>query len=273
VCARKPAPIQVTYLGYPATTGLKTIDYRLTDVWADPIGQTDSWHTEKLVRIPDCGWCYQPMFNEGTYAATPPCDQNGYVTFGCFNNLSKLNEPLCALWIEILRQVPDSRLYLKAKTFLDPEVLADWIGRFTRAGIAQERLRLMAHKNATKDHLAVYNEVDIALDAFPYHGTTTTCEALAAGVPVVSLAGEAHVSRVGVSLLTAVGLSDLVASTPADYIAVAVKLAAEPERLRQLRGELRNRMQQSVLGDAVGFTRKLEACYQQMVANYRTGTT
>ena len=270
VCALKPAPIQATYLGYPSTTGLKTIDYRLTDAWADPVGLTEAHHCEKLMRIPDCGWCYEPVMQEAQiFADAPPVARNGFITFGSFNNIAKFNAPLCDLWVEILQRVPESRLRLKAKAFFDLEILHEWETRFTRAGIAKERLLFMPHKPQIKDHLAVYNEVDIALDSYPYHGTTTTCEALAAGVPVVSLAGSSHVARVGVSLLNAVGLSDLVAEQREDYIAIAVKLAADQERLRQLRISLGERMKTSVLGDAVGFTRKLEACYRQMVANYR----
>ena len=270
VCALKPAPIQATYLGYPSTTGLKTIDYRLTDAWADPVGLTDAQHCEKLMRIPDCGWCYEPVLQEAqTFADSPPVERNGFITFGSFNNIAKFNAPLCDLWVEILQRVPESRFRPKAKAFFDPEILLEWETRFTRAGIAKERLLFMPHNPQIKDHLAVYNEVDIALDSYPYHGTTTTCEALAAGVPVVSLAGSSHVARVGVSLLNAVGLADLVAERPEDYIAIAVKLAADRERLRQLRTSLGARMKTSVLGDAEGFTRKLEGCYRQMVANYR----
>ena len=270
VCALKPAPIQATYLGYPSTTGLKTIDYRLTDAWADPVGLTDAYHCEKLMRIPDCGWCYEPVLQEAqSFADAPPVERNGYITFGSFNNIAKFNPPLCDLWVKILQGVPDACLRLKAKSFFDPEVLLEWETRFTSAGIAKGRLLFMPHKPQIKDHLAVYNEVDIALDSYPYHGTTTTCEALAAGVPVVSLAGSSHVARVGVSLLNAVGLADLVAQQPEDYVAIAVKLAADRARLRQLRTSLSERMKTSVLGDAEGFTRKLEGCYRQMVANYR----
>ena len=273
VCALKPAPIQATYLGYPSTTGLKTIDYRLTDAWADPVGLTDAHHCEKLIRIPDCGWCYEPVMQEAqTFADAPPVERNGFITFGSFNNIAKFNAPLCDLWVEILQRVPESRLRLKAKSFFDPEILLEWETRFTCAGIAKDRLLFMPHKPQIKDHLAVYNEVDIALDSYPYHGTTTTCEALAAGVPVVSLAGSSHVARVGVSLLNAVGLSDLVAEQREDYIAIAVKLASDRERLQQLRTSLGERMKTSVLGDAEGFTRKLEGCYRQMVANYRGAT-
>ena len=270
VCALKPAPIQVTYLGYPSTTGLKTIDYRLTDAWADPVGLTEAYHCETLMRIPDCGWCYAPPLRAAqAFADAPPVDRHGYATFGSFNNIAKFNAPLCELWIDVLRQVPDSRLRLKAKAFFDPEILLEWETRFTRAGIARERLLFMPHKLRSQDHLAVYNDVDIALDSYPYHGTTTTCEALAAGVPVVSLAGSSHVARVGVSLLNAVGLSDLVAEQRDDYVAIAVKLAADRERLRRLRTTLGERMKTSVLGDPVGFTRKLETCFRQMVLNYR----
>jgi protein O-GlcNAc transferase len=270
VCALKPAPIQATYLGYPSTTGLRTIDYRLTDAWADPAGLTEAYHCEKLMRIPDCGWCYEPVLQDAqTFSDVPPVERNGFITFGSFNNIAKFNPPLCDLWVEILKNVPDSRLRLKARSFLDPEILLEWESRFATAGIAKQRLRFMSFKPKIKDHLAVYNEVDIALDSYPYHGTTTTCEALAAGVPVVSLAGSSHVARVGVSLLNAVGLADLVAEQREDYIAIAVKLAADRARLQQLRTSLGERLKTSALGDAVGFTRKLEGCYRQMVANYR----
>jgi predicted O-linked N-acetylglucosamine transferase (SPINDLY family) len=234
------------------------------------VGLTDTYHCEKLMRIPDCGWCYEPVMQEAqTFADAPPVERNGFITFGSFNNIAKFNAPLCDLWVEILQRVPESRLRLKAKSFFDPEILLEWETRFTRAGIAKDRLLFMPHKPQIKDHLAVYNEVDIALDSYPYHGTTTTCEALAAGVPVVSLAGSSHVARVGVSLLNAVGISDLVAEQREDYIALAVELAADRERLRQLRTSLGAQLKTSVLGDAEGFTRKLEGCYRQMVANYR----
>ena len=265
----KPAPIQVAYLGYPATTGLTAIDYRLTDVWADPPGLADTLCTEKLLRLPDCAWCYSPSDARAHPVGPAPQLRNGYITFGCFNNIAKLNEPLRALWREILLQVPTARLRLKARAFADPEIKAEWLENFTQAGIAPEQLILMGHKANKADHLAEYNEVDIALDSFPYHGTTTTCEAIWAGVPVVTLAGDAHVSRVGVSLLTAVGLTDLIGASRADYIAQAVNLARDPTRLHALRAGLRAQLQHSVLGDEIGFTRKLEATYTQIVADYR----
>ena len=257
-------------VGYRSTSGLETIDYRLTDAWVDPEGLTDVLHSEKLMRIPDCGWCYVSVMQEAqTFADAPPLERNGFITFGSFNNIAKFNAPLCDLWVEILQRVPESRLRPKAKSFFDPEILLEWETRFTRAGIAIERLIFMLHKPLTKDQLAVYNELDIALESYPYHSTTTTCEALAAGLPVVCLAGSSHVARVGASLLNAMGLSDLVAEQREDYIAIAVKLTADQERLRQLRISLGERMKTSVLGDAEGFTRKLEGCYRQMVANYR----
>jgi protein O-GlcNAc transferase len=256
--------------GYPSTSGLETIDYPLTDAWVDPKGLTDVPHSEKLMRIPDCGWCYEPVMQEApAFTDSPPVQRNGFIAFGSFNNIAKFNALLCELWIEILQQVPKSRFRLKAKAFFNLEILHEWYRLFTLFGIAKERLIFMPHKPLTKDQLAVHNEVDITLVSYPFHGTTTTCEALAAGLPVVCLAGSSHVARVELSLPNAVGLSDLVAEQREDYIAIAVKLAADHERLRQLRISLGERMKTSVFGDAEGFTRKLEGCYRQIVANYR----
>lgn len=264
VCALKPAPVQVSYLGYPCTTGLKTIDFRLTDAWADPVNLTDHLHTEKLIRIPDCAWCFGPISSAAVLIDTPPVLSKGYVTFVCLNNLAKINDFLINLWVRVLNEVPNSRILFKHKNFADREFVFEFIKPFTQAGIEPIRLLLLAWQPSTEGHLAVYNQTDIALDCFPYNGTTTTCEALSCGLPVVSLVGETHVSRVGLSLLTNVGLSDLATKSPDEYVSIAVKLASDVDRLKELRMGLPQRMKNSVIGDGIGFTRKLEDCYRQM---------
>jgi predicted O-linked N-acetylglucosamine transferase (SPINDLY family) len=258
VLAARPAPIIASYLGYPATTGMPGVDFRITDAIADPVGQTDAWHTEKLVRLDRCAWCFEPPANTPPVGPLP-ADKNAFITFGCFNNLAKLNAPLYDAWVKILGQVPDSRLFLKAKTLIDPGVCQEVRDYFTARGIPLDRLRVSGFEASPTCHFDRYNEVDIALDSYPYHGTTTTCEALWMGVPVVTRAGGAHLSRVGASLLHAVGHPELAAASEEEYIRLAVELARDPARLRSLRAGLRGQMQSSPLLDQAGFIRALEA--------------
>lgn len=263
VFARKPAPVQVSYLGYPATSGLLTMDYRITDGFADPAGTTEHLHTETLVRLPVCAWCYQAP-EEASAIEFRPAAHTEYVTFGCFNQRAKLNAALFDTWCRLLNRVPDSRLKLKAKALNDPAAKREIISLFGRRGIDESRLEIGGFKETLAGHLEAYQNVDIALDSFPYHGTMTTCEALWMGTPVVTLAGAAHVSRVGVSLLTAVGLPDLVASNSEEYIEIAARLAGDKEHLAELRATLRQRMQASPLMDAPRFARNMEAAYRTM---------
>jgi predicted O-linked N-acetylglucosamine transferase (SPINDLY family) len=262
VFACKPAPVQVSYLGYPATTGLATIDYRLTDALADPPGETDAYFTETLIRLPNTAWCYQPP-SEAPLVSPLQALQNDYITFGSFNNFTKINEALAKCWAEILRRVPQSRLLLKAVALNSESARRDLQRMMSGSGIDADRLQLHGSVPISR-HLPFYNRIDIALDTYPYHGTTTTCEALWMGVPVVTRAGASHVSRVGVSLLSAVGLPDLVANDADHYVQIAVDLAANPSRLAELRASLRMRMQQSPLMDAAAFARDVEAAYREM---------
>jgi predicted O-linked N-acetylglucosamine transferase (SPINDLY family) len=262
--ALKPAPIQATYLGYPSTTGLPAIDFRLTDAEADPAGMTEKFHTEKLVRIAGCAWSFSPHDKSPEIAPLPALTR-GSVTFGCFNNMAKWNEPLYELWLEILRRVPGSRLKLKARTLLDDLVRGELETWFTERGIERERLEFTGHSKGIANHLNEYNKVDIALDSYPYHGTTTTCEALWMGCPVVTLEGKSHVSRVGVSLLKSVGLPECIAKTREDYIDKAVALAGDLDALADLRSGLRARLQSSPIMDAPGFARRFEAAIDEMV--------
>jgi predicted O-linked N-acetylglucosamine transferase (SPINDLY family)/predicted SAM-dependent methyltransferase len=262
---RRPAPIQINYLGYPATTGLSAIDYRMVDALTDPPGVADQYHSERLLRLNDCFLTYRPEADAPAVVA-PPCLTSGYVTFGSFNNLLKLNEKVAAAWARILRGVPGSRLMLKSSAFESGRAKQRLIDMFAAEGIDESRLELIKWQ-AVGSHLDSYAKIDIGLDPFPYNGTTTTCETLWMGVPVVTLAGERHSSRVGVSLLMQVGLPELICDSLDAYVQTAMDLALDPQRLVSLRSSLRERMQASPLLDHAGFTRKLEAAYRHAWAD------
>jgi predicted O-linked N-acetylglucosamine transferase (SPINDLY family) len=261
--ARKPAPVQVTYVGYPDTTGLSQIDYRLTDIHADPPGMTEAFHSEALVRLPKSFLLYTPSDDAGDVLPSPHL-KNAYITFGSFNNATKLNEETVALWSRILQAVPGSRLLLKNFAYSEPSVKERFMAMFARYGVGSEQLSLINYAPTVVSHLALYGEVDIALDTFPYNGTTTTCEALWMGVPVVTIAGKTHVARVGVSLLSNVGLNSHIAGSPDEYVDIAVRLANDKDRLHHLRATLRETMRQSPLMDAPAFLHDLEAAYRDM---------
>jgi predicted O-linked N-acetylglucosamine transferase (SPINDLY family) len=261
--ARKPVPIQVTYLGYPNTTGLPTIDYRITDSLADPPGTTDHLCVEKLFRLPKSFLCYRPP-QETPSVSTLPAIRTGNITFGSFNNRTKLTPTMIGLWSQILKSIPNARLVLKSGPLFDAETRELLEKMFVQHGISQDQLRLLSYVPSKYEHFDCYNSIDIGLDTFPYNGTTTTCEAMWMGVPVISLAGETHASRVGMSLLSDVGLSDFIAECDEDYLQKAVALANDLERLQSLRVSLRSMMSNSSLMDARSFTDSLEKAYRQM---------
>jgi predicted O-linked N-acetylglucosamine transferase (SPINDLY family)/glycosyltransferase involved in cell wall biosynthesis len=264
VFARKPAPIQVSYLGYPDTTGLTAMDYRLTDAYADPPGWGESLHTEKLVRLPRGFLCYMPP-RDAPPVAPPPAERSGVVTFASFNALAKITPRMLAIWARILLQVPESRLILKSHSGLsDQATRKRLLETFAVAGVEPHRVELHGRIATLAAHLELYHRVDIALDTFPYCGTTTTCEAMWMGVPVITLAGRAHVSRVGVSLLMQMGLPEMIAETPDGYVRKAAKLAADLPALADLRTNLRPRLSASPLMDGPGFARNVETAYRQM---------
>lgn len=256
VFAAKPAPLQMTWLGYPNTTGLRAIDYRVTDEVADPSGE-DRFYSETLLRLDGCFLCYEP--DPGAPGVAPlPALANGYVTFGSFNNFSKINPGVLQVWAEVLQQVSDSRLLLKCPALTDSK-LRERISADLRAlGIEAERVEFQGHTRTRQEHLALYSRVDIALDTFPYNGTTTTCEAMWMGVPVVSLLGRRHRGRVGGSLLRACGLEDWVADTRESFIEMVREKTADVRGLARLRRSLRNQLATSQLCDGAAFTRRLE---------------
>ncbi|MGZ8154845.1 MAG: O-linked N-acetylglucosamine transferase, SPINDLY family protein [Burkholderiales bacterium] len=260
--ARKPAPVQATYLGYPTTTGMAAIDYRITDVSVDPPGVA-AHGPEQPVRLPHSYFCFRAPYVE--VAVGPlPASATGHVTFGSFNNLAKLSDVTLHLWACVLRGVPDAKLLLKAKDFGTPGVEASVVQRFARAGIAKDRLLLHAWEDTGEGHYGLYNRVDIGLDTYPYNGATTTCEALWMGVPVVTLEGPTHASRMAASILKAAGLPELVTSSPDDYVSMCVALAENRARLAGLRSALREKLAGSHLMDGPAFARSLEDAYRRM---------
>ena len=257
--ARRPAPVQVTYLGYPNTTGLEAMDYRLTDARADPEGEGEAFHSETLVRLPGGFLCYRP--SDDAPAVAPPGD--GPVTFISCNNLAKVTPPVVAAWAALLARLPTARLLLKAKALGDAGTRRRMAKRFADHGVAAGRINMMGWV-ATGSHLGVYSNADIGLDTFPYNGTTTTCEALWMGVPVVTLSGDRHAGRVGASLLAQIGLGKLVAQSSAAYVETALGLAGDRQALGHLRGRLRAMIADGGLTDGPTFTATLEAAYREM---------
>lgn len=267
--ARRLAPVQVTYLGYPNTTGVPAMDYRFTDAIADPVGEADRFATEKLVRFAPTAWTYQPPA-DAPDTATAPCLSRGYVTFGCFNSLAKITDAMLATWGRILAQVPDSRLHLKGRGLGDGAVQTSYRERLARAGIAPERVTFIERTASTREHLALYNDIDIALDTFPYHGTTTTCEALWMSRPVITRAGDRHLARVGASLLTAIGHAEWIATDADDYVHRAVELASDSLSLALTTAGLRDELRLSPImdhaGQAARFGTALHECWSRWCA-------
>lgn len=258
----KPAPIQVAWLGYPATTGLSAIDYRFTDAYADPAGY-ESGYSERLLRLPGSFLCYMPPEN-GPPVSTGPVNNNGYITFGSFNNLAKINSNVLAVWSSLLKEVPESRLILKNPSLSDKRTAELFMDVCVKQGLPEESVTLLGFSDTTMEHLDSYRLLDIALDTFPYNGTTTTCESLYMGVPVITLKGDKHAGRVGTSLLLNLGQDELVAESTEEYVCRAADLARDPRRLASARGSLRSHMQSSLLCDSALFARSIEQVYRRI---------
>jgi len=258
VFARKPAPVQVTYLAYCGTSGLETMDYRLTDPYLDPPGMDESAYSEKSVRLRTY-WCYEPCIAE-IEVGQPPALASGRVTFGCFNNYCKVSPGTWRAWRRLLQAVPGSGLVVYCPFGSHRDRLA---GELTAAGLDADRLTLVSAA-PTAAYFEQYRRIDIALDPFPFCGGTTTCDALWMGVPVVTLAGATAVGRGGVSILSNVGFGELVAQSVEQYVEIAAALAGDPRRLAELRSGLRARMQRSPLMDAGRFAKDVESAYREM---------
>ncbi|WP_411902109.1 tetratricopeptide repeat protein [Methylorubrum thiocyanatum] len=249
VFARKPAPVQVTWIGHPGTTGLQAMDYRLTDFGHDEPGLTEVLHTETLWRLPYPLMCatYAPPEDIPPVRGCAPFEENGFITFGVMNRFEKIGDRALEAWAGILRALPESRLFLVAADVNKPEVRGQIEARLSRAGLPLDRTRL--HPRVTSGYYALYHEIDIALDSFPYNGGTTSCDTLAMGVPLIALRGSHAADCAAAAILTAAGLPELVTETREDYVALAIALASDPVRLRALRSGLRERVFASPLMD------------------------
>jgi len=260
VFARKPAPIQVTYLGYPNTTGLTAIDYHITDNYVDPEGIGEQFNSEQLIRMPHSYYVYNPI-EDSPDINTLPALENNYIRFCSFNSYSKFNTKTLSLWAEVLQAVPHSKFIVKTKALNDVERRLHFEQQMKHLGIETERLELgyIATANQVFEH---YNRMDIALDAFPFNGATTTCQALWMGVPVVTLVGETHVARAGLALLSTVGLTELIAYTSKEYVEICVKLVSDLNYLNKIRMTMRERLLASPLIDGKSFATQLESHYR-----------
>jgi predicted O-linked N-acetylglucosamine transferase (SPINDLY family) len=259
VFARKPAPVQVCWLAYPGTTGLTAIDYRLTDPFLDPPGMFDRFYAEESIRLPDTFWCYDPLASEPAVNDLPAL-QDGYITFGSLNNFCKLNEGTLGLWARVMQSVERSRLML----FVSNGSHRDrTLGFLVNRGIAADRVTFVTRQTRPR-YLQQYHHIDVGLDTFPYNGHTTSLDAFWMGVPVVTLVGHTVVGRAGLSQLTNLGLTELIAHTPDEYVEIVAKLCGDLPRLAHLRSTLRHRMEHSPLMDAPRFAKNIEAAYRQM---------
>jgi predicted O-linked N-acetylglucosamine transferase (SPINDLY family) len=259
VFARKPAPVQVTMLGPPATTGLTTIDYRLTDRFLDPPGRGDQDYTEQSIRLPHCFWCYQPPEDAPPVGALP-AERNGFVTFGCLNRFDKVSRPALAVWSDILRSLPGARLVIQAEPGGHREKVYE---RMSAAGVTADRIECVA-RVPERAYLERYQNLDLSLDPFPYNGHTSMLDSLWMGVPAISLAGRTAAGRGGVSILSNLGLTALIARTTQDYVEIAVRWATDWPPLAQLRAGLRARLEASPLADGQRFAADVQAVCREI---------
>ena len=261
VLSYKPAPVQVTYLGYPGTTGVTAVDYRLSDNLTNP-PDSQEFYTEELLRLGEIFTCYRPP--ECAPAVTPlPADEKGYITFGSFKNNCKINPQLIALWAEVLKATENSQLLLRFERGDDEAIQSHYHRQFERSGIASDRIRISGWK-PFDEHLRFYGQVDIALDTWPFNGHTTTCHALWMGVPVISLVGQSHASRIGLSILNSIGLEFFAASNPGEYVSKAAALAQNRQSLAKIRATMRQRMAASTLCNPKKFTEALELVFRKI---------
>ena len=273
VFARRPAPVQVNMIGFPSTTGLSAMDYRVTDDRCDPPGLTDPFNTEHLIRLPGLFWAFQPPAGMPDVGPLPADASGGRVTFASVNNFTKVTPAVQLLWADLLKAVPGSRLILQATALSSDHAKRVVVGRFAAAGVPADRLDLRTSTDFGSFMRMLNDEVDLTLDPFPFNGGTTTCQSLWMGVPVLTLAGDRHASRMGLSMMTAIGLGELAAHTPEQFVSIGSDLCGDIPRLRELRAGMRDRLRASPLLDAAGYTRHLEAAYRRIWQSWcATGT-
>jgi protein O-GlcNAc transferase len=268
VVARKPAPVQATFLAYPGGSGLSAIDYRITDSYLDPPGQESDASVEKPYRLRHSFWCYEPLI-DALEPGNLPALRSGYITFGCLNKFSKASPKAFELWAQILARVENSRLLLLA----DPGThRQDVFDRFQKQGIDPGRIEFVSRQSIVA-YMQMYRRIDIGLDPFPFCGGITTCDALWMGVPVVTLAGETPISRGGCSILSNAGLNDLIAENPQQYVEIAASLASDLNRLTEMRTSMRRRLEVSSLMNAKQYAADVEAAFREMWRAWCAGRT
>jgi tetratricopeptide (TPR) repeat protein len=269
VFAMRPAPVQISYIGYVNTTGLRRMDYVISDNDATPPG-TDKFYSEKIIRLEGCSLCFAPPA-EVPESTPPPSEKNGFITFGSMNNLSKINDDVIQTWTKILKAVPESKILLKNKSFSDEKIRKTFFGKFSDNGIDGSRVELIGFLPKLSAHMELYNKIDIALDTFPFNGVTTTCEALWMGVPVITLAGCGYTSRIASSILGSISMKAFRSNSLEDYIKKAVMLSGNAELLNELRRSLRVIMASSSLCAAERKTREIEAICISLVKHNHNG--
>ena len=266
IFAQRAAPVQTAWLGYPNTSGLEAMDFRFTDEQADPKQSSDNCYTEQLIRLPHGFLCYQG----NPKASKPkqiPSIENKFITFGSFNNLTKATDLVIQTWLEILTAVPDSKLILKASHLHSQDFQEQIFTLADQANICRKRIKMYGNISSELEHLSLYDKIDIALDPFPYNGTTTTCEAFWMGVPVLTLNGQTHASRVGASLLKKVNLETFIAQNKQHYIELAIQFANDQKQLQSIRDNLRQTMINSDLCNSTLFAHHIELAYEKMWNN------
>jgi protein O-GlcNAc transferase len=262
--ARKPAPVQATFGGYPGGTGLRAMDYHLGDPYLDPPGQTESHYVETIIRLADSFWCYDPeamQLNPGPALQPLPATQNGFITFGCLNNLGKISDAALRLWGKALAAVEGSRMLMHSPEGSARKRIIELLG------IDAGRIDFVGYQ-PRMNYMAFYSRIDLGLDSFPYCGHTTSLDSLWMGVPMVTLPGETASSRAGLSHLTNLGLTEFVAKDAENFVEIAVAFSKDLPRLAEIRAGLRDRLLRSVLTDRKKFARNLESAYRQMWKNY-----
>ncbi len=267
IMALRPAPVQLCGMGYFATTGLSQVDYFIVDKYTALPGE-ENFFSERLLRLPHSHFCYEQVLDDAEVCVDLPCERNGFITFGSMNKMNKVNEDVLRVWANILERCPKARLFLKTALLDNPSKREIEMERFQQAGIDISRVVM---EGLTEHYLKEYGRIDIALDTFPYPGGGTTCDALYMGVPVVTLAGNSHHERFGVSFLSNVGLEDLCARSTEEYIDIAVSLAKNRNRLRKLRKSLRGRMEKSAVMDQKLYMKDLESAYVDIWKRYEEG--
>jgi predicted O-linked N-acetylglucosamine transferase (SPINDLY family) len=263
--ARRAAPAQIAFLGYPTTTGLRAMDFRISDAYVDPPSGTSVRCVESTLRMPDSYFCYRAPPDAPAVSELPLLRAGGSPTFGSFNTLAKISEQTLRLWAAVLSAIPRGRLLLKAQGLAGSEAKSRLLARSASAGIDPKRIEVLDCRSEPREHLECYAQIDVALDTFPYNGATTTCEALWMGVPVVSLVGDTHVSRMGLSILSAAGRSQWAARDESRFIAATIELTRDPRVLACERASLRATLAQSALMDEGRFVSAFEDLLRQAV--------